>query len=337
MSCLKIKQSLLVTLGIAAFGVAGVLAGCSGGDTGPDNSDAGTRDGYVSDGGSGATLTIRLADDSDELNVADTKGFYVEALDPRGAPLEYIRIFCESERGIAIIEPSANGIAFEHTGPDGLMSGKLGGLLPGSFLLECRAPEGYGLIARARLHVRGTVPADFGGFPGAAGGNLGGGVIVNDNNADQASILSVLFTDAGGESPAGPFDVLPVSPTDCDGDATTLDPELFTDVNYAITINNTFNQPITIDSVEFLTGGAAGASSGELGVVATIPADSEGTFQGLYVTFNETSQVFTGTSTAVTIGTFPVTITVNATTASGDEIEITDTVTVSFRNVNNCQ
>ena len=139
----KFGRVLVGILATSLFAVTYV--GCQGGgdtDGNPDSAGVGSQ--LVSDGGSGSTLTISA---TGPIPVGSTIPFTVTAIDPNGAPLAFIRISCESESGIAILEPSRGGGAFESTGSAGVMSGVLGGLTPGSYVLECRGPEGFNLVA----------------------------------------------------------------------------------------------------------------------------------------------------------------------------------------------
>ncbi len=169
-------------IAVAAVITAGAFAGCnnSQGDTdgGTATDNLGTGDIPVSDGGFGAKLVLDIEDD--DINVGDTTGYFVIVTDPRGQPLPFRRVFCESELGIAILEPSKGGVAFEHTDAGGRMSGRVGGLNAGSYIMECRLEEGFNLVDRKTMRIRGPVPDGFAGFPGAAGGNLGGGRIEPD-------------------------------------------------------------------------------------------------------------------------------------------------------------
>ena len=164
-------------------GLGLLVASCGGGgdtDGGASTGDQGNGPTLVSNGGFGSKMTIELEnDDGIEIPTAGQAKFLVKATDPNGQPLSFIRIFCESEKGLAILEPSSGGVAFENTNSRGAFSGVLGGVAPGSFMLECRAPQGFNLVARKHFKVTGAVPEGFDGFPGAAGGNLGGGVIVD--------------------------------------------------------------------------------------------------------------------------------------------------------------
>lgn len=181
----RIKFAPVALLGVAVF--AGVYA-CGSGDT-----DGGAASGYtdqvdgpVSDGGFGSTLTITLDGGGNEIAVGDRVGFLVDARDPQGLPLAYQRVFCATEHGLVLVEPTTS---FEHTNANGRMSGVLGCEVGGSFLLECRLEEGFNLRARKTFRCEGDGTADY---PGAVGGSLGGFV------AEEA----VSVTAAGTEDPA---------------------------------------------------------------------------------------------------------------------------------------
>ncbi len=195
---MKQKNSIILAT-VLAFAGMGVLASCSGGDTdgGAATADAGPGSIYVADGASGSTMKIEL-EGAETIPTAGRVNFKITATDPNGAPLSYIRINCETEHGIAIIEPSRGGVAFETTNAEGKLSGVFGGLAPGSFLVECRAPQGYNLVARASYKVVGEIPEGFDGFPGAAGGNLGGGVIVPPS-AEDVAVTEIRFSSIAGD------------------------------------------------------------------------------------------------------------------------------------------
>lgn len=149
-------------------------------DGGSAVSNLGNGNAPVSNGGFGAKLTIDVVGDDSNIEVGEIRGYRVVATDPRGLPLANQRVFCESERGIAILEPSSGGVAFEHTSDDGHMSGKIGCITSGSFLFECRLDQGFNLVDRVHLICRGDTTAYF---PGAAGGHLGGGNLVEGETA----------------------------------------------------------------------------------------------------------------------------------------------------------
>ena len=101
-------------LGALALIAAGSFAACNNSqgntDGGSAVSNLGTGNIPVSDGGFGAKLSLSIngvpSSAAPTLSVGDITEFTVFAQDPRGQGLKYQRVFCESEKGIAIIEPS---------------------------------------------------------------------------------------------------------------------------------------------------------------------------------------------------------------------------------------
>lgn len=266
--------------------------------------------------------------------------FFVVATDPAGAPLAFRRVFCESEKGIAILEPSSGGVAFEHTGPDGSMSGLLGGVTPGSYIIECRLEEGFNLVARRRLKVSGEVPAGFAGFPGAAGGNLGGGSIQPNPNL-TVDLLQILFNGQGlTDDPNGPIDTELWTDCNFDGLATLSDIEPYTYDEYKLKIKNSFNEPLQIESVQFIIHDGREVTSDPRQLTGLyIGTGDTGEVVG---TFTEPVQAapyikaFAGTTSTVIDGTYNVEFIVKGTTLSGESFTISNTGSVTFGGVNNC-
>ena len=317
------------------------LSGCNQGDTdgGQGNDSLGVGDHPVSDGGFGAKLTIDIVDEP--IPVAERRGFFVTATDPSGLPLAFRRVFCDSEKGIAILEPSNGGVAFEHTGPDGRMSGVLGGVHKGSFMMECRLEEGFNLVARKSTKVVGEVPPGFGGFPGAAGGNLGGGLIVDDPNNNDDRILSVAFNGQGlTNDPNGPIDIS--RSFNCDNDATpnenAADIEPFTFDEFVITVQNDRLEDVTISSVDFsVVQAGVTVDAPAQGTNIVIPAGGTGTVVGSFTQGSGSGKIFAGTSTTLVNGTVPVTFQVTGATNSGSEsFTLEATVNVLLGDVDNC-
>jgi hypothetical protein len=328
----RITKTALALLAVGAISFAPFL-GCRGGSTsgGPGEDDAGVGTSFVSDGGAGATIRIDVDDD---LEVAGTTEFRVTLTDPQGAPLEFIRIFCESESGIAILEPSAGGVAFESTSARGIMSGVLGGVTPGSYLLECRAEQGFNLTARTSIRVTGDVPPGFEGFPGAAGGNLGGGLLVEDPNVDveagAVTITAISFSDVGGDGLR--IDV--VQDGDCDNDASTVDPEPFLLNDYKITVANGLEDALEVRSVTFSVNGATSRQE----FAANIAAGGATTINGLFIdTPNGGVKQFAASSVNVVEGTFDVDFTVSLQNiVTGETFTLRDSQTFSADNIDNC-
>lgn len=341
---LEIKKATLrnyLALAIAGLGVAYI--GC--GSTGSGSSDVGLGAHPVSDGGFGAKLTIELAGGGNEIPTAGKKDFLVIATDPNGLPIARERVFCESEKGLAIIEPSSGGVAFEHTNADGKMSGVLGGVTPGSFMLECRLPEGFNLIARKSFLVVGDVPAGFTGFQGAAGGNLGGGVIVENPNAQigDVTITSVEFSVLGETDPISPGVIDLTQNTNCDSDASTNDPEPYGYDKIVVHIKNPLSQAVTIDNLTIqLNTDQEPETTIHLGV--TVPANTSD--QEVIAEFsdfpnsNSTKYLagLPGSSVSIfKVGTYSVDVSFDGETANGEGIDSSVSTSVTFGNVDRCE
>lgn len=328
------------------FALSGALAlvalgGCNQGDTdgGQGNDSLGIGDHPVSDGGFGAKLSIDIVEEP--IPVGERVGFFVTAVDPSGLPLAFRRVFCDSEKGIAILEPSNGGVAFEHTGPDGRMSGTLGGVHKGSYIMECRLEEGFNLVARKSTKVVGEVPPGFTGFPGAAGGNLGGGLIVDDPNNNDDRILSVTFNGTGlTNDPNGPIDI--TRSFNCDNDATpnenAADIEPFSFDEFTVTVQNDRSEPVTITSVGFsLVQAGVTVDAPNQGTNTVIPAGGTGTIVGSFTQGSGSGKIYAGTAVTLVDGTVPVTFTVEGATTSGSEsFSLQATVNVLQGNVDNC-
>lgn len=329
MNMRTILRSLLVVLAAAIVFVA-----CKQGDTDGGGNDTTPGVQFVSDGATGARLTIELEDD---LVVGGTAGFLVLATDPNGAPIPFLRITCDTEQGIAILEPSTGS---EHTSTRGGMSGVLGGDAPGSYLIECRGPNGTQLLARKTLRITGDIPPGFTGFDGAAGGGLGGGLVDDgdddDTDAEQVNFVDISFTDVGGiTSQVAIIDLTQTG--DCDGDITTDDPENFGEDAYGLSIQNNRDSAIEIDSVEFSIPGVVTSFNQATQII--IPANgSTSTLGGPYSFISSGVKRFSGTTTAITAGTFNVTFTVTGSNIDQTEpFTITRSAVMTANNYDNCQ
>lgn len=323
LSRVKLRRFFVGMMVLVGAGCLTLMA-CNQGDTGAGNVGTGTQ--YVSDGSAGATLTLDVAK---TLLVGDTTGFVVTATDPRGQPLPFIRIFCDSEKGISIIEPSAGGVGFESTSATGHMSGVIGGLLRGSYLFECRGPEGSNLVVRESIVIGGEVPANFNGFPGASGGNLGGGSL----SQAGVQVRAITFTDAGGEAPSGPIDT--VQTLDCDPVTAGNQVEPFTFTNYKVTVQNDTELRVLIQSVHFSIRDSNGSETGTLTVNVPIDAKSTADVIGVLITFLG-GQSFAGTNDPVEDGTWSVTVDLTGVTQNGENFQFSANTVLSFDNVNNC-
>jgi len=340
----KILAASTAILALAIYGCTGDTDGGSGADS------ARNSDPYVSDGSAGGTLSIELRDSDRTIGVGDTVGFFVRATAPDGSPQRGIRIFCDSERGVAILEPADNGASVESTDDNGEMSGQIGGLTPGSYILECRGQQGFNLVGRITVFVTGDVPNGFQGFPGAAGGNIGGGRIVDVTpDVDDGvglRVTQVRVQDAGGASAQGPLDV---SRGGCvTGDFTdpcaecSLEPFKF--ATYSLSLKNDTNENVFISTVEVAVGsrtvvagqgqavevskgGGVGSITGNLTTVVNCPSGTS---------FSACYNGGTLGNTALIEGTRNYRFTITGVTEAGNSFEISKDVAIQFDSVNNC-
>ncbi|MCB0324592.1 MAG: hypothetical protein KDD69_13510 [Bdellovibrionales bacterium] len=309
------------------------LACDGGGDTDGNPDSVGVGDQFVDNGGAGSTLRITA---NGPIPVGGRIDFLVTATDPSGLPLSNIRLNCESEHGIAIIEPSRGGVAFEHTNVNGIMSGVLGGVAPGSYLLECRGPQGFNLQDRISLLVTGDVPEGFDGFPGAAGGNLGGGTIVEVPDEDLTVRQVQIVTVSGEPARNGIVDIS--FNGDCDGDPTTVDPEDYGFDNFQMTITNQRDDRAFVNSVTISIPSLGISATQQLGGLV-IPDNAEVDLVGTFTEFPAGSsvKVIAGSGgPAVPTGTYNVTFTVRGSTGSGDSFTLQQNAAVTFGAVDNC-
>ena len=146
-----ISSLLFFTLFLSACG--------GGGDTDGESAVSdlqGANPGFGSDGAAGSTIRISV---DDRFPVGTTTGYLVELRDPNGLPLAGVRVICESEDGIAILEPIApQGVSFESTDGNGTISGVIGGEFPGSYIFECRADGGFNLAQQVSIVITGSSP-----------------------------------------------------------------------------------------------------------------------------------------------------------------------------------
>ena len=349
----KYAQTLLgAVLSVALASLVGCMGGRGDTDGGGADENNGIGVQYVSDGGSGGRieLGVRGGGEWPTIGVGEEREFWVKLFDPLGAPLPFIRIFCESEKGIAIVDPSSGGVAFEHTGADGIMSGVIGGLVPGSYILECRAPEGFNLIARITIRIEGEVPEGFAGWPGAAGGNLGGGYIVDETEeAEEGEGIRLSF--AGLRVASGTGTTVATNPfldidfiADCDiFDSDPSDPENWIADQFVLGVTNTSEEDIIVDTVEItILGPTTGTAVHSVQVVVPsgTTANSSGSANvvGQFVEPQVISgaKVLAGSGYALPRGTYPVRFRVSGSTDNGESFSASATISVTFDSVDNC-
>ncbi len=229
--------------------------GCTGGETGGDGGESFTETFVVSDSSVG---TITLTVTSPRISVAATSGFKVEVKNQDGAPVENVQIACDTENGLALIEPTSG---LELTDSFGSMSGVLGCEAPGSFRIGCRLPIGANRREFVTVNCEGDVPLGFEGFPGAGGGGLGvgdGGGVATSPGGDF-NIIDIAFMAQSAGGSLAETTSIDVSRADCADPGDDPDCEAFGDDFVDITIRNNTDLSATVSSFNFTVPNANGA------------------------------------------------------------------------------
>jgi hypothetical protein len=350
----KRKQNMDIrkSLGVSSTLIIAAFAGCMGGSGNTDGGsgrDPGYRDDvFVSD--ETTTGSLRVEVEEPELAVGATSGFLVWVKDSEGRPVQNINVACDSERGLAILEPTTG---FELTDSSGSMSGRIGCESPGSFQMVCRVSVGANRRKFVGVKCRGDVPSGFDGFPGAGGGGLGGGV-AQDGDSGDVTIVAMGFEDGGatGVTPGSPssnasIDIFQES--DCDGVQSTVDPERFFDTYVNLEVENNLTEDIRFSyltySVRNVDGQGTAFQSKQIGLTSTSSSSVSGNggTTGILVPIFKAAQggKYVGDPSGVGIritqvGFRTVSVTLYGQTASGKRVEITARSTASFSNFDRC-
>lgn len=333
------KLSLLRKIVVCACLVG--LWGCSG-DT--DGGPAGDEDfgGSQFVGEDSGSIDIDIENTDNQIAVSDTSSFRVHVRDANSGGVPQIKVSCDSEDGVAILEPT-QGVEF--TDEFGNMSGRIGCTRPGSFQFGCRLPVGGNLRSFTTVKCTGDVPTGFGGFPGAAGGGIGGGVSVggpNGADSDTVRITTLSFVDLGDSGTASTsidtqqdvcesteaepfFDTL-LNVTVVNNSATLI---RFTKLSYAVD-NATGSNSAVLNSRELsLIGESAALAAGESSTVTSLVFDASGGRKA-FVGQGGNSLI------PVSLGFRTVTVRLFGTTDLGEEVIITGRTTLSFDDFDNC-
>ncbi len=330
-------------LGTKAFllvGVAGLLTSClGGGDTDGGKAGDETFDGSQFVGEGAGTIDVVVTET--QLQVSDVSGFRVRIRDASGRPVPLTRVSCDSELGVAIIEPNTG---VEITDANGEISGVLGCAAPGSYQFGCRMPIAGSKRDFETIRCAGPVPSGFDGFDGAGGGTLGtggagdfddGGTSGNDNE-NGITITSVKLSDRG--STATTTSSIDTSQNgDCDNDNTTSDPEPFFDTQISFTVQNNSNSTITFSSYRYSISGVVNSGSLAFTSSPLVEPGKVTTLTSLFAKASGGSKFFYDSDVAIgSIGFKNITVTLIGVNDSGEEVRITGRTVASFDNYDNC-
>ncbi|MCB0320533.1 MAG: hypothetical protein KDD60_06355 [Bdellovibrionales bacterium] len=357
---IKRKQAMVKVFGYLGMSLVGLgaLTGCMGGSTETDQADLSGA--FVATDSTVGTIRIKL--NESRMNVSETSGFLVSVRNQDGAPVERISVSCDTEAGLALLEPS---LGRELTDSNGNMSGILGCERPGSFQMACRLPIGSNLRTFVDVVCEGDVPAGFSGFGGSAGGgglNGGsGGVSVGDDGAPGGAgtegirITRISVYDQGEVSGGGTTSVDTASHICSSSDDATCvdDGETLFDSHVEFTILNDSNKAIRLTGFNFTVPSANGTGTAtfdsktiQFASSLEVPAfGGEESFYGLFLDVVANTSAgcgigkrFPDSSSAIPInlGFRTITFTVYGTNELGEEIAVKGTTTLSFFDVDRC-
>jgi hypothetical protein len=341
------------TLGVFAPSVVCALSlaltGCNSSDTSNGTSPADTLAGnqFVASDNAAGSISLRVLDA--DLSVAQTSGFAVTVKDANGAPVSGIDVACDSESGIAIVEPTSG---HEHTDSAGAVSGVIGCTMPGSYELACRLPIGADKRKLARVTCRPPIPNGFKGFPGAAGGGLGGGSALGSGDVnDNISATSVKLIDNGNATSDGTTSIDVVSHQCAGKDTPTTGDDTFEKLFDTLLVADLVNdsaQEVTIDSVNFTVPAASGDGTASyespsiaLSSGAGNLAPNGGTATVTAVVFEVgtvSGKSFVGARSAIpaNLGVRNITFRFKGTSADGQSVTLTRTIGVAFADYETC-
>ena len=306
------------------------IAGCQGSTSG----DPVDLTGGATQGATGS-LSL-LFTQSKTLTTGTYQGFRVVTKDSSGVGIPSIRVTCDTENGLSLIEPTAG---YENTDSNGEFSGKVGCNKPGSWLMICRLPSPSGVRDAQSIVCQGDRPAGFTGWSGAAGGGLGGG---NGDNTTLSGVRvsSVLVSDTGDSTPTTSIDI---TQGGCVSSG-TVTPEPFHDSSVKFTVVNNSPYLIQLTSMTYTVANADGtgasSTSGSLDLTASASASVDanggtGTFDSLlFQASSGTKKVYNGATFAA--GFKNVTFTLSGQNELGEKFTVKTATALSFANFNRC-
>ena len=345
---------------VSAMALAGIvgLIGCLGGQGNTDGgsgADGGFRnDVFVSDDTSTGSIDLEITNST--LSIGDTSPFVVSVKNARQQPVQQINVICDSEQGIAIISPQSG---YQMTDSSGSMSGVIGCESPGSYQIACRLSVGANKREFATVTCTGEVPSGFEGFPGAAGGGLGGGSPTNGDNGG-VRITEISFSDAPGET-ASSVDISQIA--DCDTETAGNQSEPFYDTSVTVTVENQGTQAIIFTSLQYFFRDYTidYVTDDDTGELTAIGRDFESRRMGITYEIGEATDVGSqsffsvpvfkaygggkwvgdpfdiGTGDVIdNVGVRTITVTLRGQTVLGEPIEVRGKVSAGFGGYNRC-
>lgn len=342
---IKMNLRIIAPKAGIAIGVLALAAmvGCTGNTGGGDESaDSFAQDQFVA--GDATTGSISLTVSEGTLSVGETTDFVTRVVDSAGGPVEGLRLSCDSEQGIAIVEPTTGSTI---TNASGAISGVIGCAAPGSYRFGCRMPIGAAKRKLVSIRCEGPIPVDFDGFPGAAGGGLGsgsGGFFDGDDDLNSGTavvINSLALLDQGldGSSSAS-VDIQNLGPTGCPTDTEDVfQPEPFFDTYAQISITNNTVYGLTFSNARFKIRDSSNAVILELGpqgFLGTSIVAPNGAQTALLTVFAPVAQKTTTLAALNLTQIYTYEAILTGTNDIGDSVTVTARSIVSFGQIDRC-
>ena len=334
---------------VAVAASIGLAVGCGGSATSGDVEDfSGTQ--FVSNETTTGKLILELKKET--LQVGSTAGFRVRVQDENGVGIASTSVACDSEDGVALIEPS---LGREMTDSNGEISGLWGCENPGSYLVGCRVATGGNKREFATIKCTGNVPIGFTGFPGAGGGGLGtgGGVVDPENGGPGQSEGLARITDIQVFNVLGKTDQVPeidLTNQICEGAATPADTsddtfEVWGDDEGVITIQNNSDRTINFTGFSYVVkGGQSDGSDYQSDLIRDFGQAAAGASETITLSAAIFDSNISGQKSYDRVGaTIPfaggrknVKFTVVGVDDRGEAVSISASSSMSFDHFNNC-
>lgn len=332
---------------LLTVGCLATLVACSGGTSkDPTNSDYPNSE-FVATESSVGSIDLRVLQTT--LGVAQTSGFIVTVRNSSGGPVQNIQVSCDTEEGLALIEPTTGR---ELTDASGQMSGKVGCEVPGSLIIGCRLPIGVNRRQFVTMKCQGPVPSGFEGFPGAAGGGLGsGGVSVSDDGGAAGGVgssgirlTSISTYDEGLLCSGTSSPNIDVTQNLC-GTAPDQTAEPFYDSSVSMQVVNNSNVTARISYLRYVVGGANGSgtyfTSSNIALIGDLEVGPNGGTKSFCAPFTRAGGggkrfIGSGSDIPSSLGVRNVTFELYGTTETGESFVISGSNAAYFNDYNRC-
>lgn len=335
------KKIFMPILALLASLTSVIFIVSCGGTSGGDKDFTGTQ--FVA-GESLGRIFFKTIPES--IQTSRTAPFLVDVRDSNNAPIPAMQIFCDTEQGLALIEPTSGR---EITDSFGSVSGTIGCERPGSYQIGCRLPIGANKRVFATVKCSGQIPDGFVGFPGAGGGGLGGGQQISDDggpggtNIDGFELVGFALKDGDVENTFS-VDTTQVNNCGSEGD----DSEPFGDAVFNVTFVNETNSTISCGAYSITVPGvgefgpislgtsvAGGlAPNGGQGAASILLAAAQGDGTKTWAGSNTTIASSTGFKN-ITLD-FACTKDTGSSSGVGESFVLSKSTGINFSNVNRC-